>query len=248
MTGHQIGEISLMKEMTSTAMNMAEEEEEAEKTAAAAATTDATTTSDGVKHPTAAAVPDIKIPEPATATAADVTSAAGAHADTHVGTGPELSSALTSPGAVSPSPSGSSARPNGVSPTGTPSASHKHDATQRAKKKVKTPEQRKKEAEQEEERRKTMEARIVRLTDKLIERLRPYVEASKPGNSGDSETVAFENRMKREADDLKLESFGVEILHTIGTIYMMKGTSYLKSKQFLGMWVHFALVVVPSKS
>jgi hypothetical protein len=113
---------------------------------------------------------------------------------------------------------------------------HKHDATAARKKKaVKTPEQRKKELEEEEERKKTMEARITRLTGKLIERLRPYVDAKKPGDPADEETVAFEQRMKREADDLKLESFGVELLHTIGMIYMTKGTSFLKSKKFLGM-------------
>jgi len=34
---------------------------------------------------------------------------------------------------------------------------------------------------------------------------------------------------------LKLESFGVELLHTIGTVYMMKASSFMKSKKFLGI-------------
>jgi hypothetical protein len=61
--------------------------------------------------------------------------------------------------------------------------------------------------------------------------------------------------MHKEADDLKLESFGVEVgthvlwciavdprspqlLHTIGNIYIMKATSFMKSRKFLGMYVH----------
>jgi len=69
----------------------------------------------------------------------------------------------------------------------------------------------------------------------MIERLRPFVDAKHPGDKDDPETLAFEARMKREVEDLKLESFGVELLHTIGNVYMMKATSYLKSKKFLGI-------------
>lgn len=74
-----------------------------------------------------------------------------------------------------------------------------------------TAEQKKKLQELEEERRKHMEERVETLTKKLIDRLRPFVEAQNPGAKDDSETKAFEARMKREADDLKLESFGVEV-------------------------------------
>ncbi len=73
------------------------------------------------------------------------------------------------------------------------------------------------------------------LTEKLVERLRPFVEAKSPGGAGDEETAAWETRMRREADDLKFESFGVELLHAIGTVYVTKATSFLKSKKFLGM-------------
>lgn len=101
-----------------------------------------------------------------------------------------------------------------------------------AKKRV---EQQKKLKEQEKERKKVMEARVNDLTKKLIERLRPFVQAKNPGVLGDPETLAFTEKMKKEAEDLKLESFGVELLHTIGSVYIMKGTSYMKSKKFLGM-------------
>lgn len=41
--------------------------------------------------------------------------------------------------------------------------------------------------------------------------------------------------MRREADDLKLESFGVELLHAIGTVYVTKASGFLKSRKFLGI-------------
>lgn len=72
-------------------------------------------------------------------------------------------------------------------------------------------EQRDKLREHEKERRKVMEARVSELTIKTIERLRPFVEAKHPGDKDDPETLVFEKKIKREAEDLKLESFGVEV-------------------------------------
>jgi hypothetical protein len=37
------------------------------------------------------------------------------------------------------------------------------------------------------------------------------VEATKPGHPDDEETKVFEARMQKEAEDMKLESFGVEV-------------------------------------
>lgn len=74
-----------------------------------------------------------------------------------------------------------------------------------------TPEQRKKLEEMEAQRKKAMEERIETLTKQLIERLRPFVDAKHPGERNDPETLAFEDKMKREAEDMKLESFGIEV-------------------------------------
>lgn len=133
-----------------------------------------------------------------------------------------------------------------------------------AKKRAKvTQEQRERLREQDEERRRVMKERVAMLTTKMVERLRPFVEAKHPGEKDDPETMAFENKMKREAEDLKLESFGVEVvfffscgihwfiffaswqlLHTIGNVYMMKASSFMKSRKFLGMYVHLVDWVV----
>ena len=116
-----------------------------------------------------------------------------------------------------------------------------------------TPEQKKKLEEIEMQRKKAMEERIDTLTKQLIERLRPYVDAKNPGDRDDPETVAFQDKIKQEAEDMKLESFGIEVclpftryrssltntrsqlLHAIGSVYVTKATSFLKSKKFLGM-------------
>lgn len=236
-----IGEISLMKEMTNVATTMMTEEEKAEyerelngtpassgtppvasPPPAAAATTPATATP-ATTEGTTSENPTIVAPQPQSASAAGAPSL-----DQHSGapTSPVASNAEAAPsggsthvGMPSPAPSNSAdkqkRRPHGPAKP--------------------TAEQREKLRALDEERRKTMEARVEQLAAKLIERLRPFVDAAKPGEKDDPETQAFETRMRLEADDLKLESFGVELLHTIGTIYMMKGTSYLKSKKFLGI-------------
>lgn len=82
---------------------------------------------------------------------------------------------------------------------------------ERKKRSKLSPEQRKKLDDMEIERRKAMEERISTLTIQLKDRLRPFVDAKHPGEKDDSETLAFEARMRREADDMKLESFGVEV-------------------------------------
>jgi hypothetical protein len=87
-----------------------------------------------------------------------------------------------------------------------------------------TPEQRKKLQEIEEERRRSMEERVKTLTVKLIERLRPFVDAQAPGDGNDPETVKFQAKIKIEADDLKIESFGVEV-RTAGGIMMLNHLS-----------------------
>ena len=94
-----------------------------------------------------------------------------------------------------------------------------------------TPEQRAKLETHERER--ALESRVRMLTEKLFECLRPFVEAKNPGGAGDEETAAWETRMHREADDLKFESFGVELLHALGTVCNTKATSFFKQSWIL---------------
>lgn len=100
-----------------------------------------------------------------------------------------------------------------------------------------TPEQKAKLEALEKEKEAAEEKRIKDLTEKLKERIRPFVTSKNPGDANDSETQLFEKKMRQEAEDLKLESFGVELLHVIGSVYLTKSTTWIKSQRhhFLGL-------------
>ena len=94
-----------------------------------------------------------------------------------------------------------------------------------------TKEQREKLAAYEEERRKKREERIETLCKKLQDRISLWTET----DQGSDVTKAFQEKIKLEAENLKMESFGIEILHAIGTTYLSKGSTFLKSQKFLGI-------------
>lgn len=79
-----------------------------------------------------------------------------------------------------------------------------------------------------DERVKEREERISTLAKKLVDRCRAFENASKPGDADDIETRNFEKRLREEAEDMKAQSFGVELLHLIGAVYMSKASTYLK--------------------
>lgn len=91
-----------------------------------------------------------------------------------------------------------------------------------------TPEQRAEAEKYEKQRREDTINRVNDLTKKLLERIRPFVEAAHPGDPNDPETQSFTKGIKMEAEDLKLESFGVELLKLIGTVYYTKASTYIK--------------------
>ena len=66
-----------------------------------------------------------------------------------------------------------------------------------------TPEQRERLVAHDRAIERTEEARVQILMEKLVERLRPFVEAKNPGALGDAETVAWEARMRHETEDLR---------------------------------------------
>ncbi|KAL1684038.1 X-domain of DnaJ-containing-domain-containing protein [Schizophyllum commune] len=205
-----IGEISIMKDMTTAATTMMTDEEKAEleKEMSGGAT-------NGASTPTPASVN-------------------GAAAGTAPTTPEKPSADPASPTPTHPTPErhGSSLVPHSPEeePSSSASVNSKRSSKPPSPKPKLTPEQREQLRQQEKERREAMEKRIHTLADKLKDRLRPYVEAT-----SDDERKAWEERMRREAEDLKMESFGVELLHTIGNMYMMKGSSTLKSRKFLGI-------------
>ncbi|KAL1747607.1 X-domain of DnaJ-containing-domain-containing protein [Schizophyllum fasciatum] len=205
-----IGEISIMKDMTTAATTMMTDEEKAELEKEMSGGASA---SNGAATPTPASVNGAAAPSTPEK--------------------PSTEHAQPTPAHPTPERHGSSLVPHSPEdePSSSASVNSKRSSKPPSPKPPKlTPEQRETLRQQEKERREAMEKRILSLADKLKDRLRPYVEAT-----SDEERKAWEERMRREAEDLKMESFGVELLHTIGNMYMMKGSSTLKSRKFLGI-------------
>lgn len=68
------------------------------------------------------------------------------------------------------------------------------------------------------------------LTKKLIDKLSLYTET----DMADDVAESFKTKLRYEAESLKMESFGLEILHTVGSIYKLKLKIFLKNQTFLG--------------
>lgn len=99
------------------------------------------------------------------------------------------------------------------------------------KKKGLSREQQERLAAYELERKKAREERVNTLASKLIDKLSVWTETDK----GPDVTRAFEEKIRLEVENLKMESFGLEILHAIGATYTSKATSFIKSQKFLGI-------------
>lgn len=105
------------------------------------------------------------------------------------------------------------------------------DLQKKKKKGGLTKEQREKLEAYERERRKQREERVDTLAKKLIDRISLWTETDK----GPEVTHAFQEKTRLEVENLKMESFGIDILHSVGQTYIQKATSFLKSQKFLGI-------------
>lgn len=238
--GDWIGELSLLKDLTKTMdITMREEEEQAAAEASSAATAAPIDADLAAAAAASMAPPDTKTPLHATATDSKVQEA-------------ELPPVhkLNVYDEDSPAPSGTSTpRPSGI-PTrlaldNSPHPSTEHltaaeqaDMTEeekrlrekQKKKGVLTKEQREELAAYELERKKKKDERVNQLSEKLVSRMNIWTETDK----GRDVTEAFKAQIQLEIENLKMESFGIEILHAIGATYLMKGTSFLKSQKLFG--------------
>lgn len=92
-------------------------------------------------------------------------------------------------------------------------------------------EQREELAAYEAERKRIRDERVDKLAKKLLDRLSILTET----DMGSDFTKAFQEKTRLEVENLKMESFGIEILHAIGNTYLQKANSFLKSQKFLGI-------------
>jgi chemotaxis protein histidine kinase CheA len=99
-----------------------------------------------------------------------------------------------------------------------------------------TKEQREQLAAYEKERAKIRQERVDTLARKLLDRLSVWTETDK----GPDVTKAFQEKMRLEVENLKMESFGIDILHAIGQTYVSKASSLLRSQKFFGIGGFFS--------
>ncbi|KAE8449519.1 hypothetical protein EG329_008128 [Mollisiaceae sp. DMI_Dod_QoI] len=88
----------------------------------------------------------------------------------------------------------------------------------------------------EKERALVRQERVDTLAKKLIDRISVWTETGKEADV----TKAFQEKTRLEVENLKMESFGLDILHAIGTTYMQKATATIKSQKFLGIGGFFS--------
>ena len=88
----------------------------------------------------------------------------------------------------------------------------------------------------EKERARVRKERVDTLAKKLVDRISIWTETDK----GPDVTKAFQEKTRLEVENLKMESFGLDILHAIGTTYLQKATALLKSQKFLGIGGFFS--------
>ncbi|KAK8237945.1 DnaJ domain protein [Phyllosticta capitalensis] len=232
-----IGEISLMKDLTHTMDITMKEMEEEEQAAAAAGT------------PNESEKAAEATPSTSTAEAAPAPGVTTEHPSAEKPTATETPSttATSAEDVPSPAPSGTSTpRPKGIPMRPAIMDKSEEDARLdaagvsqqekelRAKEKKKgglTKEQREQLAAYEQERKKVRDERVNTLAKKLVDRISVWTEADKTPEV----TNSFKEQMKLEVENLKMESFGLEILHAIGQVYLSKGGNFLKSQKFLGI-------------
>jgi hypothetical protein len=88
----------------------------------------------------------------------------------------------------------------------------------------------------EKERARIRKERVDTLAKKLVDRISIWTETDK----GPDVTKAFQEKTRLEVENLKMESFGLDILHAIGQTYLQKATALLKSQKFLGIGGFFS--------
>lgn len=99
-------------------------------------------------------------------------------------------------------------------------------------------EQREQLAAYERERARIRQERVDTLAQKLIDRISIWTETDK----GADVTAAFKEKTRLEVENLKMESFGLDILHAIGQTYVAKATSLLRSQKLFGISGFFSRI------
>ncbi|KAG9247553.1 X-domain of DnaJ-containing-domain-containing protein [Calycina marina] len=240
-----IGEISLMKDLTKT-MDITTTEGEEEEFPGEAAAKQESLNEEQAK-PTAGIGGETPLGEKQTATGASVPPAVHVTDASTDSYGYPHDKPVTTPAVPSPSASGTSTpkKSQGIPMRPAIMDISEEEAQMNAaglteeekelqKKKKKTglsKAQREELAAYEKERARIRKERVDTLAKKLVDRISIWTETDK----GADVTKAFQEKTRLEVENLKMESFGLDILHAIGQTYTAKAANLLKSQKFLGI-------------
>lgn len=112
------------------------------------------------------------------------------------------------------------------------------EAINKKKKQKMTQHQREEILKLHEETKKAQEERIRVLSENLLSRIERYTSASTNQDSLDR----FKTKLNEELEDLKIESFGIELLHLIGKIYTNQAHATINSCKTFGVSKIFSSV------
>jgi X-domain of DnaJ-containing len=233
-----IGELSLMKDLTKTMDITMREEEEAAAAAEEGHVDPAATTA-----ATAATASASSAPPPSSSKEFEAMQESTQNLNIHDEQLPAYSASPAHSGTSTPRPGGLPTR-LAIEHSPSPSTEHltpseaaamtEEEKRLREKQKKKgglTKEQREELAAYEQERKRQRDERVTALSNKLINRLSVWTETDRSRPY----TEAFKEQISFEIENLRMESFGLEILHAIGATYLMKATSFLKSQKLFGI-------------
>lgn len=210
-----IGELSMMNEMAQTADVMGEaEEDEADLNAAG-------TTSETDAHATEKTADASAKTKVEAAAAASASVRAASHTNTHLN---PQDSAEHHAGVGHVAVASDS---NGMT---SPHAAASKDAAKKKKTKM-TREQRDEIIRIHEENKRIKQERISQLSQNLLARVEKY----KLTHDNNEAFANFQKELSHEFEDLKIESFGVELLHLIGKIYVDQAAATLAALKTFGV-------------
>lgn len=91
-----------------------------------------------------------------------------------------------------------------------------------------------------EEKARERKERVEKLAENLIRKLSIFTEAAK-GPDDPQVGPSFKEICRLEAEDLKTESYGIELLHSLGSVYRSRSAQHLATAQFAPLgWFHGA--------
>ncbi|GMG22037.1 unnamed protein product [Ambrosiozyma monospora] len=84
-----------------------------------------------------------------------------------------------------------------------------------------------------EKQREEQQQKVAELAEKLLAKIQPLLFSAEQsgGDFTNDAILKFQTNLEHEIESLKLESFGLNICHTIGKAYYFKGSSFLKAQK-----------------